>query len=217
MTEAIERLPRRRLLRAGALLPLGLAWPAWPAWAADALAATPGQTEGPFYPVRIPDDSDNDLVQVRGAAARALGTVTHVQGRVLDTAGRPIPAARVEIWQCDAHGIYDHPNQDGLARRDQAFQGFGQTVSSADGGYGFRTIRPVAYSGRTPHIHVKVFAPDGRKLTTQMYIAGEPENERDGLYRSIPVSLRERVLVKLEPANGLEQGALAGTFDVVLG
>jgi len=213
MTRHNHDLPRRRLLRAGALLPLGLAWPA----GAQALVATPGQTEGPFYPVRIPDDSDNDLVQVRGAEARALGTVTHLRGRVLDTTGKPISAARIQIWQCDARGIYDHPGERGRDRRDQAFQGFGQTASGGDGGYAFRTIRPVAYPGRTPHIHVKVSAPDGRKLTSQIYLAGEPQNERDGLYRGIPLALRERVLLRLEPAHGIEPGALAGTFDIVLG
>lgn len=210
MTESIDR---RHLLRAGALLSLGLALPAR---AEGVLPPTPAQTEGPFYPTRLPADRDNDLVQVRGQAALALGTVVHLAGRVFDTNGRPIPGARVEIWQSDSHGIYDHPRQDGTERRDQAFQGFGQTLAAADGGYGFRTIRPVPYPGRTPHIHVKLFAPDGRELTTQMYVAGDPANERDGLFRGIPARLRERVLVKLEPANGLETGALAGTFDIVL-
>lgn len=211
MTNAILR---RRLLRAGALLPVALALPAR---ADGVLPATPAQTEGPFYPTRLPADRDNDLVQVRGQAALALGTVVHLSGRVLDTAGRPIPGTRVEIWQSDSHGIYDHPQQDGTERRDQAFQGFGQTLAAADGTYRFRTLRPVPYPGRTPHIHAKLSAPDSRALTTQIYVAGEPANERDGLFRRIPARLRERVLVKLEPANGLEAGALAGVFDIVLG
>jgi protocatechuate 3,4-dioxygenase beta subunit len=209
MTEA---LARRRLVGAVVLLPLGFS----AVVRAEPQAATPAQTEGPFYPVRFPADTDNDLVQLRGAEARALGQVTHVRGRVLNIAGRPLAAARVEIWQCDHQGIYDHPQQAGLERRDRAFQGYGQMLSEADGGYRFRTIRPVAYAGRTPHIHVKISATDGRKLTTQMYLAGEPGNERDGLFRRIPATLRDRVLVKLEPANGVEQDALAGTFDIVL-
>jgi len=212
-TPPTSPLRRRRVLRAAGLLPLALAFPAQ----AASLTPTPAQTEGPFYPTRLPFDTDNDLVVLRGAEAQAIGTVTHVSGRVLDTSGRPIPGARVEIWQCDHQGIYDHPRESDLARRDRAFQGFGQMLTTVDGDYRFRTIRPVPYTGRTPHIHVKVFAPGGGRLTTQMYIAGDPGNERDSLYRGIPPRLRERVLLKLEPANGVEQGALAGSLDLVLG
>jgi protocatechuate 3,4-dioxygenase beta subunit len=212
-TQPASLLLRRRVLRAAGALPLALAWPA----AAASLSPTPAQTEGPFYPTRLPLDTDNDLVQLRGAEAQALGMVTHVSGRVLDTSGKPIPGARVEIWQCDHQGIYDHPRDSDLERRDRAFQGFGQMLTSANGTYKFRTIRPVPYTGRTPHIHTKVFAPDGRRLTTQMYVAGDPGNERDSLFRGIPPRLRERVLLKLEPANGVEQGALAGSLDIVLG
>ena len=142
----------RRALIAGAgalLLPLR------PTLAAG-LVATPAQTEGPFYPTSFPADMDNDLVQVRGQAARAMGTVLHLEGRVLDPNGRPVEGALVEIWQCDAQGLYDHPRQPGRERRDQAFQGYGRMIAGADGRYNFRTLRPVAYPGRTPHLHFKV-------------------------------------------------------------
>jgi protocatechuate 3,4-dioxygenase, beta subunit len=208
-----EQIARRRMVIAGLVLPLGVAWSAQ----AEVLPPTPSQTEGPFYPTRIPGDADNDLVQVRGQAARALGQVTHVGGRVLDAGGRPLAGARVEIWQCDHNGIYDHPRQGGVERRDQAFQGFGQMQTGADGGYRFRTIKPVAYAGRSPHIHVKVFAPERRPLTTQFYLAGDAGNEADGLFRGIPARQRERVLLRLETANGIETGALAGNLDIVLG
>ena len=79
----------------------------------------------------------------------------------------------VEIWQCDANGIYNHPGDSGQRRRDAAFQGYGRTKVDAGGRYAFRTIRPVAYPGRTPHIHFKVHAPGVGRLTTQMYVAGE--------------------------------------------
>ena len=98
------------------------------AFAAD-LVATPAQTEGPFYPTAFPADSDMDLVQVRGQSARALGTVLHLQGRVLDASGRPVAGAMVEIWQCDSQGLYDHPRQPGRERRDAAFQGYGKVVT----------------------------------------------------------------------------------------
>jgi protocatechuate 3,4-dioxygenase beta subunit len=206
--------PSRRLLLAGAgasLLPLG------PTFAAG-LIATPQQTEGPFYPTAFPADMDNDLVQVRGQQARAMGTVLHLQGRVLDLDGKPVDGALVEIWQCDGQGIYDHPRQPGRDRRDSAFQGYGRMLVTADGRYGFRTLKPVAYPGRTPHIHFKVATRAGRVLTSQFYIAGEPANERDGVFRGIRnARQRELVEMKLAPAPGIEAGALATSMDIIVG
>src|SRR6516225_6701369 len=182
---------------------------------ATTLAATPQQTEGPFYPVSFPADMDNDLVQVRGQAARAMGTVLHLEGRVLDASGRPMPGTLVEIWQCDAQGIYDHPRQPGRERRDQAFQGYGRMLVDAEGRYSFRTLKPVAYPGRTPHIHFKVATAAGGQLTSQFYIAGDPQNERDFVFRAAARSpqQRERIEMRLSPASGLEPGALATSMD----
>jgi protocatechuate 3,4-dioxygenase beta subunit len=159
---------------------------------------------------------DNDLVRVQGRAAQALGQVAHVGGRVLNRRGEPVRGAVVEIWQCDANGVYNHPRQPGLQRRDAAFQGYGR-VQAGDGRYSFRTIRPVAYPGRTPHIHFKVHAPGAGRLTTQMYIAGERQNATDGLLNGIrDGAARESVIVRLDPAEAVEPGALRGTFDIVL-
>lgn len=211
---AIIRLKRRDIIMgavAAVLTP--------PALAADKArpVITPGQTEGPFYPVSFPADMDNDLVRVQGRAADALGQVTHIVGRVLDKRGGPVRGATLEIWQCDANGIYNHPGQPGLQRRDAAFQGYGRTEAAADGRYNFRTIRPVAYPGRTPHIHFKVHTPGAGRLTTQMYVAGERQNATDGLLKAIRnVAQRESVLVRLEPADAQEPGALRGSFDIVL-
>jgi protocatechuate 3,4-dioxygenase beta subunit len=184
--------------------------------AAD-LVVTPGQTEGPYYPTSHPADMDADLVRVKGQAAQAVGQVTHISGRVLDKKGEIVRGAMVEIWQCDAQGIYNHPQDPGLPRRDAAFQGYGRVEVDAGGRYAFRTIRPVAYAGRTPHIHYKVHAPGVGRLTTQMYVAGEPQNARDGVLRSIrDARARESVIVRLERADAVEAGALAGSFDIVL-
>ncbi|HEY0837741.1 MAG TPA: protocatechuate 3,4-dioxygenase [Azospirillum sp.] len=180
------------------------------------LVLTPGQTEGPFYPVALPADADSDLVRVQGAAARALGIVTHVGGRVLDRHGRPVPGAAVEIWQCDAQGIYRHPRAPDQQRFDAGFQGYGRTAVDAGGGYAFRTIRPVPYPGRTPHIHVAVIVPGTGRFVTQMYVEGEPLNARDGLLNSIrDPAARRSVIVPLRPSPA-EPGALGGTFDIVL-
>lgn len=184
---------------------------------AQGIVATPQQTEGPFYPTGFPADMDNDLVQVRGQAAQAMGTVLHLEGRVLDLGGRPVDGALVEIWQCDAQGLYDHPRQPGRERRDQAFQGYGRMLAGADGRYRFRTLKPVAYPGRTPHIHLKVATSGGRTLTSQFYLAGEPSNARDGIFRAIR-DPRQRASVEmvLASAPGLEAGALVTSMDIVV-
>jgi protocatechuate 3,4-dioxygenase beta subunit len=183
-----------------------------------ALLATPAQTAGPFYPKTLPLDADNDLVRIAGHAREAAGTITHLFGRVLDTDGRAIANARIEIWQCDSRGHYHHV-EDGDARQlDPDFQGYGKTLSAADGGYRFRTIRPVAYPGRTPHIHVAVTTAGGRRLVTQMYVAGEARNDRDPVLSQIrDPAARAAVIVPLAPTPEFERGALAGTFDIVMG
>lgn len=207
-------LRRRSLLLASGASLLPFAAPR-----AEALVPTPAQTEGPFYPAGFPADTDSDLVQVRGAAARAMGQVLHLQGRVLGVDGRPAGGALVEIWQCDAQGVYDHPRQPGRDRRDTAFQGYGRLTADARGNYAFRTLRPVAYPGRAPHIHLKVATADGRRLTSQFYVAGEAGNERDGLFRAAArqPGQRARIEMTLAPADGIEAGAFATSMDIVVG
>ena len=181
------------------------------------LPPTPPQTAGPFYPRSFPADADNDLVQITGRAGIATGTITYITGRVLDEADRGVSGARVEIWQCDANGRY-HYVDDGRSDYplDENFQGYGETVTDAAGGYRFRTIQPVPYPGRTPHVHFAVSGPGFPRFVTQMYVAGEPLNERDGVLMSVrDLAARARLIVPLQLA--AEPGALAGTFDIVLG
>jgi protocatechuate 3,4-dioxygenase beta subunit len=136
---------------------------------------------------------------------------------VIDRDGRPVPGARIEVWRCDAFGVYHHP-RDPRGPADPNFQGFGATTAAADGGYRFRTIEPVPYPGRTPHIHVKVKRGDRALLTTQCYVKGEPGNERDGLLRGIrDARARESVIVDFAPMPGSRAGELAAKFDIVLG
>ena len=178
--------------------------------------ATPRQTRGPFYPMALPADHDNDLVRVTGMDAQALGIVAHVSGRVLDGDGAPLTNALVEIWQCDAHGVYHHPRDGG--GRDPGFQGYGRVMTDADGRYAFRTIKPVPYSGRTPHIHFAATPAGGRTLTTQLYVAGEPRNERDFvLGRITDPDQRANVVRPFEPVPEIETGALKARFDIRLG
>jgi len=188
------------------------------ALAANERVATASQTEGPFYPTDWSGDVDNDLVRVVGEDAQAQGQITHILGRVLDTSGTPIPGAAIEIWQCDASGIYRHPRDTHWFRkRDGNFQGRGRTTVDAQGAYKFRTIKPVAYPGRTPHIHFAITVPGHEPLITQMYVAGEAQNERDGILNSIrDKRQRDGVIVSLQPGESLEPTPLVGTFDIVI-
>jgi protocatechuate 3,4-dioxygenase beta subunit len=208
-------LPRRRVLESFA--GWAAAYPLWAAARAAALEPTPRQTAGPFYPLEFPADCDNDLVQIAGRSGTAKGTVTYVTGRVLDLTGRAISGVRVEIWQCDTNGRYHYVHDNGAARPlDDNFQGYGQTLTDAEGGYRFRTIRPVPYSGRTAHIHFAVSGAGLPRFTTQMYVAGEPLNDRDGVLMGVrDPAARARLIVPFRPA--AESDALAGTFDIVLG
>ncbi len=204
---------RRELL--GAVVGMATLAPALRA-AETALLPTPRQTAGPFYPDALPLDSDNDLVQVAGRDALAAGQTANVYGRVLDPGGRPIANARVEIWQCDANGRYHHPGDRGSAPRDDNFQGFGATVTDADGRYRFRTIKPVPYPGRTPHIHFRLEGAGFESLTTQMYVRGEPRNETDFLLNRIrDARARESLLVEFAAEPGAS-AALSARFDLVL-
>jgi protocatechuate 3,4-dioxygenase beta subunit len=213
-----ENTTRRAAMTAGAAAgAVGLALAGGAGRALAELVATPRQTSGPFYPVERPLDSDNDLVRVAGRPQPAAGQVVHLFGRVSDPDGRPLAGAEVQIWQCDAQGYYHHPRDRG-GRADPNFQGFGAARTGADGGYRFRTIRPVPYTGRTPHIHFAVLGADFDTLVTQMYLRGEPLNERDGVFRGLrDAAQRESVLVTLAPAPDVEAGAEAGTFDLVIG
>jgi protocatechuate 3,4-dioxygenase beta subunit len=207
---------RRRTLRltgAAALIAMPALWPGARAQTAAPLRPTPAQTEGPFYPVQLPADTDFDLLR-NGSAAAYRGTVAWVEGQVSDTAGRPLAGAVVEIWQCDADGHYHHPGDGG--RADPGFQGYGRVTAGADGRYRFRTLRPAPYSGRTPHIHVKVALGGRERLTTQLYVRDDPGNARDGLWRSLRDARdRDALTVAFEPG-GPERDSLRALFPIVL-
>ena len=185
-------LLNRRTVSA-ALVALPVVWMGLRAQPAPPRGATPSQTEGPFYPVTLPQDADFDLLR-NGALEYRGGQPAWVEGRVMDLRGKPLAGAVVEIWQCDEAGHYHHPNDRG-GKADAAFQGFGRVSAASDGSYRFRTIRPVAYSGRAPHIHVKVKLGARELLTTQLYVAGDPGNARDGIWRHLDGPARAAVTV----------------------
>jgi protocatechuate 3,4-dioxygenase beta subunit len=186
---------------------------------AEELVHTPRQTRGPFFPDKLPLDTDNDLLIINDAITPAVGEVTHLSGRILDASGAPLRNALVEIWQVDANGAYVHSRSANRDRRDGNFQGFGRFLTGSTGEYYFRTIKPTPYPGRTPHIHFAVTAKgQDQPFATQCYIKGHPQNERDGVLRRIrDRAARESVQVDFAPLPESKIGELAARFDIVLG
>ena len=188
--------PWHRLLAEGSLLPV-----------------TPSVAEGPFYPVDIPSDSDNDLLRVVGMKDISPGQLAYVHGTVVDRHGTPVDGARVEIWQCDEGGVYQHPGDGG--NPDLRFQGFGAMVTNRAGAYHFRTLRPVPYARRTPHIHFRISTPGFDRLTTQLYVAEEAErNARDVLYKGHTPD--EQALLT-RTFRAVDSSSIAAEFNIVLG
>jgi protocatechuate 3,4-dioxygenase beta subunit len=185
---------------------------------ADELVRTPKQTEGPFYPNKLPLDTDNDLLVINDGITPAVGEVTYLTGRIVDAKGEPVRNALVEIWQVDNNGAYIHTGDPNAEKHDKNFQGFGRFLTGSTGEYYFRTIKPVLYSGRTRHIHYKIKRGSKELLTTQCYVKGEPANDRDFVYRGIrDPKARESVTIDFTPIPGSRIGELAARFDVVLG
>jgi protocatechuate 3,4-dioxygenase beta subunit len=218
-----RRLALTALARAAVLLTLARA-----ASASSQLKPTPAVTVGPFYPpdpmglpffgaqALSPLPEGNDLTTVKGRRP-AEGEHVRIGGRVLTTGGQALANARIEIWQVDARGHYAVETS---ADRDPGFAGYGTQAVDETGRYSFTTIRPRGYGRygglirRAAHIHVRVSAPGRSPLATEVWFAGEPENERDSFVRRISdPELRERMLVRLDPGT---DGVPVGTFDVVL-
>ncbi len=170
------------------------------------MMATPAQTPGPFYPNTLPEETDVGLTLLEGHTERATGDVILVRGRILDSDGKPLANARVDIWQTNHFGRYDHPDDKNPAPLDPNFQGFGVCQTDAEGRYGFRTIRPAPYPldamndvGMRPrHIHFKVSHENANELTTQMYFAGDPLIEDDVVMRGTPEDQRHLLITEAE-------------------
>jgi protocatechuate 3,4-dioxygenase beta subunit len=207
---------RRRFLQSAAFSAAAFATPGL---FAEALTATAPSTEGPFYPDKLPLDTDNDLIILNDSTTPAVGEITHLAGRILTTAGEPIRNAFVEIWQVDNAGVYLHSGDTRIRdQRDANFQGYGRFLTDAQGQYYFRTIKPVPYTGRTPHIHFGISRNGRRIYTTQLFINGHEQNDRDGVFRGLgDDAARKTVLVDFQPLKDSPIGELTANFDIVLG
>lgn len=183
---------------------------------AEALMQTPAVGFGPFYPDHLPLDTDNDLILINDSLTPAIGEITYVSGRILGPSGEPIRNAMVEIWEADTNGIYIHSGSGGdKARADKNFQGYGRFLTGSTGEYLFRTIKPVAYTGRCPHIHFAVKIPGHDKWTTELHIQGDPKNEKDGVTRN--VKNPELLCAEFVPIPGAKAGELSAKHDLILG
>lgn len=204
---------RRLFLRQAAFSAAALSTPGL---FAGELSQTPGMTEGPFYPDKLPLDTDNDLLILNDSLTPGVGEITHLTGRILDTAGKPVQNAVVEIWQVDGNGVYLHSQSGGNGTRDVNFQGFGRFLTGKSGQYYFRTVKPVPYPGRTPHIHFAINLNGRRQLTTQLFVAGEKQNEQDGIYRRIGIR-QKFVTTSFSPIEESNLDELEAKFDIILG
>jgi protocatechuate 3,4-dioxygenase, beta subunit len=186
---------------------------------ADELEQTPRIQEGPFYPNKLPLDTDNDLIRINDKLTPAVGEITHLSGRILDTKGDPIKNAVVELWQCDRDGIYLRDHDENGTKIDTNFQGYGRFLTGSTGEYYFRTIKPVPYSGRpAAHIHFKIRKDNKVLLTTECFVKGHAGNERDSVYRRAMAAKGGQMLpVEFTPVKGSRIGELAAKFEIVLG
>lgn len=184
-----------------------------------AFAITPPQIVGPFYPVSERPDLAADLARPSGSATQAQGQLIYVTGRVLASSGAPVAHARIDVWQANAAGKYRHPSDMNPAPLDPNFKGFARLTTDSSGRYTFRTIKPGRYPTaegdiRPPHIH---FTVEGRcdRLATQLYFAGEAENDTDRWLNAAPHP--ERLIVTLQdPPSHLGKHAMVAHFDIVL-
>ena len=188
----------------------------------EQLARTVAQTEGPFYPDRLPLDTDNDLIVLNNGLTPAVGEITHLTGHVFTSSGLPIRNAFVEIWQTDADGSYVHAaGRQATKPYDGNFQGYGRFLSDAKGQYYFRTIKPVEYTlmgmHRCPHIHVAVSQNGRRIFTSQFLVKGHPANVGDTVVRNLDPKALQTILVDFKELPGSKLGELSANVDIVLG
>ena len=214
----VSRLNRRHFLQG---LTAGMAAFTTRGVFAQQLVETGTTTEGPFYPDKLPLDTDNDLLIINDAITPAVGEITHLTGRVLTKSGQPVRNAFVEIWQVDHTGSYVHTGGRQPSGFDKNFQGYGRFLSDSKGQYYFRTIKPIDYTligiFRTAHIHFAVSQNGRRVFTSQLMVNGHPANARDGVIKNLDARALKTLLVDFKPIAGSKLGELSANFDIVLG
>jgi protocatechuate 3,4-dioxygenase beta subunit len=189
---------------------------------AKALAQTAVTGDGPFYPDRLPLDTDNDLLIINTGLTPAVGEITHLTGRLFAENGEPVRNAFIEIWQADTNGSYIHSGGRNEGKIDANFQGYGRFLTDVQGRYYFRTIKPVPYTllgqFRAPHIHFAVSKAGRRIMATQALVKGHPANVGDLITERLRDSaLLDTLMVEYRPLPGSTLGELTANFDIRLG
>ncbi len=184
--------------------------------------ATAVTGDGPYYPDRLPLDTDNDLLILNHSLTPAVGEITHFTGRLFAANGAPVRNAFIEIWQSDVNGSYIHSQGRNDGKIDANFQGYGRFLTDSEGRYYFRTIKPVPYTlqgqFRAPHIHVAVSKAGRRIMATQALVKGHEANARDLITQRIrDPKLLETLMVEYRPLPGSMLGELTANFDIRLG
>lgn len=185
----------------------------------DELEKTPPVGPGPFFPDKLPLDTDNDLIVVNDSLTPAIGEVTHLSGKILNQRGNPIRNATVEIWECDHNGVYLHTQASSRRDIDANFQGFGRFLTDSKGRYYFRTIKPIPYASRkAPHIHFAISVKGKRIFTTEMLIKGHPGNAIDPVQAdAVAEADRHLLMAEFQRVEESRIGEWTANFDIVLG
>ena len=180
------------------------------------LTRTPWQGEGPFYPDKIPVDTDNDLVKNGDNSFEAGGKILILNGILLNPDSEPVNHVSIEIWQTDKNGVYMHSGSFARDIMDKQFQGFGRTKTDRNGQFFFRTIVPTEYPGRTPHIHMKLWREEKNILTTQLYVKDHPRNNKDFLFQRMSLAEQRLNSMRLIPAKDKKMAELQTFVKIVV-
>ena len=215
----IESFSRRQLMFATSAF--GVACMTTRGVFADELTRTPTTNEGPYYPTKLPLDTDNDLLRINDSITPAVGEITHLTGKLLDSSGNPLRNATIEIWQCDKNGTYLKEYTRDQTTFDTNFQGYGRFLTGSSGEYYFRTIKPVPYRGRpAPHIHARIWQGEKKLLTTECFIKGFETNERDRQFTQIRAHDPQghtALCLDFSPIENSKIGELSARWEIVLG
>ncbi len=178
-----------------------------------ALRQTPSQTVGPFFKPSLIEAGTEILVRPDTRGDRIT-----IEGRVLDGDGAAVSDAMIEIWQANAEGRYDHPDDAQEKLLDPTFHGYGRAATDADGGFRFLTVKPGAAPGadgalQAPHINVSIFARGLlKRLVTRIYFPNDPLNADDPILNATARERRATLIASRTP----DSARLVLRFDIIL-